>query len=74
MKQNKNRKVSLKLMDLTVSIEGSRNVEMKAVSLMQALIEARLKFNELLDEGMEANEPHAAVQKRKEIEIDRMFT
>jgi len=73
MKNNKNRKIKLKFLDLVVELEGQRSLEGKALALMNSLIESRIKLNELENsdsEGAGARE----LPKEKKITIDTMFS
>jgi len=72
MKQ-KNRKLKLKFNDMVVELEGCRSLEGRALALMNSLIEARIKFNEISEAGQESSEPNREIEKSKELKVDMMF-
>lgn len=57
----KNRKVSLKFMDISVSLEGKKNVEGKALSLLGAMLRDRMRVLEVMD-NMEHEEDDAELK------------
>jgi len=65
-----NRKVSLQFMDVKVQIEGKKNLEMKALSIMAALVQDRMRIYELMQE-FEEDEHH--IRKNKKRAIDSEF-
>jgi len=59
-----NRKIELRFMDCAVKIEGKKNLEMKALSIMAALVQDRMRMYELMQE-LEAEEHNKPINNRK---------
>ena len=74
MKQNKNRKIELKFMDMSVKIEGSRSLEGRALALLNTMIESRVKFNELVNNDLEGDQGAREIEKPKELKFEPMFS
>ena len=73
MKSNKNRKIELRFMDLTIKLEGSKSIEAKALGLLNAMIESRMKVNEIMNNDLEGDQGAREIPKKKHIEVERMF-
>lgn len=69
-----NRKIELKFMDCSVKLEGARNIESRALGLLSAMVQDRMKIQELMNEiDHEDNEESSRMSKKKKIEADSEF-
>lgn len=57
VKPSGHRKVTIRFMDISVSLEGSRNVEKRALKILSVLVGDRVKVAEVMSELDHEDEP-----------------
>ncbi|MCX9084953.1 MAG: hypothetical protein OIN87_09170 [Candidatus Methanoperedens sp.] len=65
-----NKKIILKFMDCSVSLEGTRNIETRAIKLLSHLVQDRIRLYEVLQELEHEDDDSSARPKAKKVKPD----
>lgn len=68
--KNKNQKISLKFMDVKVELQGSKDIDKRALRLLTTLVKDRLRVFELLSELNEYDDDYAEKRKVKKVKAE----